>query len=295
MSDTEAPSLERGALLAPGYEVVRLFDRAHNHEVYDVWSRQRRCRCMAKTMSGPPYSGPAVESLVQEGRLLARFTHPHIVRAYETIRDPRPIVILETLTGETLSHALDRLDRLTFADVALLGQQLCAAMAYLHVHDWLHLDLKPSNLVCEEGRVRVLDLSVALRPGSFRVGVGTAGYMSPEQIEGKPLSAAADVWGIGMVMFEAATGSLPFEDPLEDDSDASGEDETDDSYIDEPEPIEGPAPSLGTRRQTPEALIEAVDRCLELDPHRRPTLDDLSASLAGISGVDPKTSGALDL
>ena len=294
MSDSPAPPLEPGSLLAPDYEVVRLFDRGKKHEVYDVWSRQRRCRCIAKTMRGePPYDRSAVRSLLQEGQLLAGFTHPHIVRAYESISDPRPIVILETLMGETLSHALERLDRLDFGDVALLGQQLCAAMAYLHEHDWLHLDLKPSNLVCEGGRVRVLDLSVALRPGSSRVGVGTVGYMSPEQIEGHPLSRAADVWGIGMVMFEAATGSLPFEDP--DDDETSGGEGGDDSYVDEPESIEEPAPSLRTRRRAPLALTEAVDRCLALDPEQRPTLEDLSASLVGLSGVDPKTEGALGL
>lgn len=295
MSESPTPPLEPGSLLAPDYEVVRLFDRGKKHEVYDVWSRQRRCRCIAKTMRGePPYDGSALRSLLQEGRLLAGFTHPHIVRAYETISDPRPIVILETLMGETLSHALERLDRLNLGDIALLGQQLCAAMAYLHEHDWLHLDLKPSNLVCEGGRVRVLDLSVALRPGSSRVGVGTVGYMSPEQIEGDPLSSAADVWGIGMVMFEAATGSLPFEDQ-DDDLEASGEGGGDDSYVDEPESIEEPAPSLGTRRRAPLALTEAVDRCLALDPKQRPTLEDLSASLVSVSGVDPKTEGALGL
>lgn len=295
MRKSMAPALTPGSLLAPGYEVVRLFDRGSRHEVYDVWSLQRRCRCMAKAMRGdPPYDRPSVRSLLQEGQLLGEFTHPHIVRAYESIRDPRPTVILETLSGETLAHAMDRLDRLTFADVVLLGQQLCSAIAYIHEHGWLHLDLKPSNLVCEGGRVRVLDLSVALRPGSSRVGVGTTGYMSPEQIEGDRLSTATDVWGIGMVLYEASTGSLPYDDP-DDDPEAPGGARGSDSYADEPEPIEGPAPSLGTRRPAPQALIEVVDRCLSLNPEERPTVEDLSTALGGVSGVDPKTEGALSL
>lgn len=284
-------TLQPGTLLAAEYEIVRVFDSGSKHEIYDVWSRHRRCRCIAKTMSGdPPYQSSARQSLLREGRLLARFTHPHIVRSYETIHEPRPVVILETLTGETLSYAIDRLERLRVVDIALLGQQLCSATAYLHQHGWLHLDLKPSNIVCESGMAKVLDLSVTRRPGRARPGVGTHGYMSPEQIDGRPLSTAADVWGIGIVMFEAATGLLPFEDPDDDDSEPEG-DETSSSTDLPSEPITEPPPSLATRRRVPRALTEVVDRCLALDPGDRPSLEDLSQALEGVSGIDPKRAG----
>lgn len=294
MIEPAEATLPPGTLLASDYEIVRVFDRGRKHEVYDVWSRQRRCRCIAKTMSGdPPFDGPARQRLLREGRLLARFTHPHIVRSYETIHEPRPIVILETLTGETLAHAMDRLERLRIADVALLGQQLCSAIAYLHEHGWLHLDLKPSNIVSEGGMAKVLDLSVTRRPGRARAGVGTHGYMSPEQIDGRPLAAPADVWGIGIVMFEAATGWLPFEDPEADDS-LSREDATSSSSDLPSAPITEPPPSLATRRRVPRALTEAVDHCLALDPGDRPCLEELSRALEGVSGIDLKTAGTTE-
>lgn len=296
MSELRGATLQPGMLLASDYEVVGLVDSGTKHEIYDVWSRQRRCRCIAKSLTGGPFYGDlARRQLLREGRLLARFTHPHLVRAYENIPEPRPVVILETLTGETLSHAIDRLGRLRIADVVLLGQQLCAVSAYLHEHEWLHLDLKPSNIVCEGAMAKLLDLSIARRPGRARPGIGTDGYMSPEQIEGGLLSAPADVWGIGMVLFEAATGSLPFEDPDADDSE-SPEDNSDDSYAGEPpEAIVEPLPSLASRRRAPRALADAVDQCLALAPSDRPTLEELSEALGLVTGIDPQRAGTADL
>ncbi|MDQ3662697.1 MAG: serine/threonine protein kinase [Actinomycetota bacterium] len=296
MNELPADTLQPGTLLSSDYEVIGLVDRGTKHEVYDVWCRQRRCRCIAKSLSGgPSYGDRARRQLLREGRLLARFTHPHLVRAYETIPKPRPIVILETLTGETLSHAIDRLGRLSIADVVLLGQQLCSVSAYLHEHGWLHLDFKPSNIVCESAMAKVLDLSIARGPGRARPGIGTDGYMSPEQIEGGLLSASSDVWGIGMVLFEAATGSLPLEDPDAEESE-SPEDNSDDSYAAEPPvPIVEPLPSLASRRRTPRALAEAVDQCLALAPCDRPTLEELSEVLALVTGVDPRRAGMAEL
>jgi eukaryotic-like serine/threonine-protein kinase len=295
--DELGPTVQPGELLVSDYEVVRLLDKGPKHEIYDAWSRHRQCRCIAKTMgSGPPWDDHDRRRLLREGRLLARMTHPHIVRAYETIREPRPVIVLETLTGETLKHAINRLDRLRVADVALMGQQLCSAIAYLHEHGWLHLDLKPSNLVREGGIVKVLDLSVMRRPGRARGGLGTDGYMAPEQIVGGKLSSATDVWGIGIVMFEAATGLLPSEDPDAEEHDTSMDDSTGGSYSDAPlEPIVEPLPSLGARRRAPRALTEIVDRCLALDPRERPSVEELRRALQQVTGIDLKHAGAAEL
>ncbi|MDQ4128155.1 MAG: serine/threonine protein kinase, partial [Actinomycetota bacterium] len=147
--------------------------------------------------------------LIREGRLLERLTHPHIVRAYETIEQPHPILILETLTGATLAHLIDNSRRrLPLSDIVHLGLHLCSAIHYLHRRGILNL--KPSNIVSERQLAKVLDLSVARPPGKEVKGVGTANYMSPEQARGDALGPAADVWGIGVVLFEAA-GEEPFD------------------------------------------------------------------------------------
>ncbi|MEU6808740.1 serine/threonine-protein kinase [Streptomyces sp. NPDC046831] len=208
-----APPLAPGTRPVPGYEILAHLTRTGWLDVYDAWSEERDCRCVIKVVRPDRRDERRLrERLLCEGRWLQAFTHPHLVRAYETFTSPEPLVVLETLTGETLSHLLHRLPRRpAAADVALLGVQLCSAMHYLHGQGLLHLDLKPSNVVVDCGRAKVLDLSVARPPGPAPAGVGTVRYLSPEQARGGPLSAAADVWGIGVTLYEAACGEAPFD------------------------------------------------------------------------------------
>jgi serine/threonine protein kinase len=129
-----APPRRRGAQLAPGYEVIEHLSRNNALDVYDVWDRNRYCRCVAKTLR-PDHLGEerVTARLEQEGRLLASFTHPHIVRAYETIHNPQPIVILETLNGETLAAMIGRRTRrLPTVELSLLGLHVGSAVRYMH-------------------------------------------------------------------------------------------------------------------------------------------------------------------
>ena len=160
--------------------------------------------------------------LLREGRLLGKLTHPHIVRLYETLEEPHPILILETLTGETLSYIIDTsYRRLPLSSVVNLGLHLCSAMHYLHAHGILHLDLKPSNIVSERGLAKILDLSIARPPGRGKKGAGTKQYMAPEQVRGERVGPATDVWGIGAVLYEAATDVTPFNAEYETESGAT--------------------------------------------------------------------------
>jgi serine/threonine protein kinase len=264
------PPLEASETIAPGYEVIAHLHRSNNFDVYDAWSEERACRCIAKVPCPDRVEDPtASQRLFREGRLLKKLTHPHIVRAYETIRDPRPTLILETLTGETLEHMIEtRQRRLPLTDIIHLGLHLCSAVHYLHRHDILHLDLKPSNIVSERGLAKLLDLSIARPPGQGQKGMGTLEYMSPEQARGGMLSAAADVWGIGAVLFEAATGEVPF-----------------DTYNDEDryEQLEHRAEPVRWYRRVPAAFNDLVGSCLEPDPALRPTVDEVSKHLTALA------------
>src|SRR5205085_10366478 len=123
--------------------------------------------------------------LIDEGHLLERLTHPHIVRAYETIEEPNPVVILETLGGATLAYLIAaRTRRLPLPDVLFLGVQVCSAVGYLHLQGVLHRDLKPANVVADRGQAKLLDLSLARPPGRVAPGGGTPNFMSPEQVRG---------------------------------------------------------------------------------------------------------------
>ncbi len=122
------------------------------------------------------------------------------------------MVVMETLTGATLSVEIADGPPPEAADVAHLGLQLGSAVAYLHRHGVLHLDLKPSNVIAEAGRAKLIDLSLVRPPGDAPAGIGTWLYLSPEQARGGELGPAADIWGLGAVLFEAASGEGPFDD-----------------------------------------------------------------------------------
>jgi len=205
MSSPLAP----GAVLAPGYRVVGHLSRNAALDVYDLFSDERGCRCVGKVVRPDRHDERARRRLVQEGEILLGATHPHLVRAYELLRDGGPVLILETLSGETLSHLTATSGALAPDDLAELGLQLCSAVGYLHRRGWLHLDLKPDNVIAERGIAKVLDLSLARRPGTVPAGLGTRGYRAPEQERGGDVGPAADVWGIGVVLRRAAAGVLP--------------------------------------------------------------------------------------
>jgi eukaryotic-like serine/threonine-protein kinase len=142
----------------------------------------------------------------REGRLLRRLTHPNIVRVYEVHRD---WMVLETLSGATLA-ALPALER---DDAIEMGRQLCSAVGYLHRTGWLHLDLKPDNLIADGGRLKLIDFSIAQRPGRVAPGTGTRRWMAPEQVRGGRVTTATDVWGIGAVLRAVGLDCEIAEDP----------------------------------------------------------------------------------
>jgi eukaryotic-like serine/threonine-protein kinase len=262
---TGPPALIRGTEVAPGYRVIEHLARGLALDVYDVWSVERDCRCVAKVVR-PDRAGDRGprRRLLAEGRLLLELTHPYIVRAYAVLVAPAPAVILQTLEGETLEHLIARrMRRLPVAELAFLGLHLCSAIHYLHGRGFLHLDLKPSNVVSDAGQAKVIDLSLARRPGPAPAGIGTRQYMAPEQARGDAVTAASDVWGIGAVLFDAATARRPF--PRSPDG----------RYAQ----LERRAESLAAYRRVPPALGELVDACFDPEPAGRPSVRELARLL----------------
>ena len=267
---------------APGYRTIELLRRGRDLDVYDVWSEERACRCVIKALRPDRLDRDgARRRLLEEGRLLRDLTHPHIVRAYEVAEEPVPMVVMETLTGETVGHMIDREAELSVPELAQLGLHLCSAIRYLHGHGILHLDLKPSNVIAECGKAKLIDLSVARPPGPAHAGIGTHYYLSPEQARGGDLGPAADVWGIGVVLFEAATGEPAFDDP-----DADGG-EHDDLDYDESESLDGgdypqltaTALRIDELRPLPRELADLMAACLDPVPEKRPSVGELMRRL----------------
>jgi len=257
----------------PGYRLRRLLHRGHSFDVYDAWSEERACPVVVKR-ARPGATPAAQRRLVREGTLLRRLTHPHLVRAYEVVREPRVSVVLETLPGQTLGHLFHEAGPLPVADVAELGSQLAAVVGYLHRHDLIHADLKPGNATVSDGLVRLIDLSLARAPGLWRSDSGTPGYISPEQARRQRISPATDVWGIGLVLLEAASGDDPF--PVG----TAG-------YDEEHGPLASPEP-LRARRRVPRSFADLVDGMTSFNPADRPSVAEV------LSGLQPFRRTATD-
>jgi eukaryotic-like serine/threonine-protein kinase len=189
------------------------------------------------------------------------------------------VVVMETLGGETLAHLIDRRPQgLPAADVAWLGIQLASALRYLHRRGLLHLDVKPANVVADGGRAKLIDLSLARAPGPVKAGTGTWCYLAPEQARGGDVGPAADVWGLGAVLYEAATGEPAFDDDESWTADSETWDTEDQRTAGFPQ-LAAPAPSAAAHDGLPDGLAGAIDACLAPEPADRPRLDALAERL----------------
>jgi serine/threonine protein kinase len=201
---------------------------------------------------------------------------------------------METLTGSTLDHIVGSGRRLTIGEVAFLGAHLSSALRYLHTQGVLHLDVKPGNIIVGGGRARLIDLSLAQAPGLVPAGRGTPSYLSPEQGVGGLVSAASDVWGLGLTLFVAATGVKPFsrggatsETASSRGSSGPGNDRCRTcgrrmNYLQ----LTNRAPRARSLRRMPRTLSDALDACLEPSPASRPTLAELDQIFNAVAGTD---------
>jgi serine/threonine protein kinase len=248
-----------GAEVLPGYRVEALLARGGRVDTYDVTSLERDCRAVVKVVRADRVGDQHVrEGVLTEGALVTTLAHPHLVRGYEVVIGPRPAVVLETLPGATLAALIDE-HRLGVVDAALLGRQLVAVLDYVHRHGWLHLDVKPDNVVVQEGRAVLIDLGLATRPGRVERGLGTEGYAAPEQDAGGTVSPATDVWGLAATLVECVTGAAP-----------------------------GRTPDL---RRVPARLRPLLADCLRPDPAARPTLDEVRGRLDAVLEVPDRLPG----
>ena len=217
--------------------------------------------------------GRGAERAHREAAAVARLNHPHCARAFSIEQDERNVyLVYEYVPGKTLREALHAYE-LTDADVVEVAAQLLEALAHAHQHGVVHRDVKPTNVLLEESdsvHVRLLDFGLALIDDADSLTAagdvpGTLAYIPPERLDGHEANGAADVWSVGLVLWEGLSGRHPF---------------FTNSPVETAELIAaGPPPLADERPELPGALIAAVESALALDPEERPAPGTLARTL----------------
>jgi serine/threonine protein kinase len=225
----------------------------------------------------------ALEGLAAEARIVQSVSHPVVVRCFETVLSGgRPHLVLEFLEGPRLSTLLRKYGRLALEQLLPLGLELCSALHYLSGREVVHLDVKPRNVIMG-GPPRLIDFSVARSLDAARwitSPVGTDAYMAPEQCDTDRLGApglAADVWGLGVTMYEALARSLPFPRTRED--------------VGAPAAVRFPqihSTPLPLPDDVPVPVSAVILPCLEPRPEDRPTPLEVARALEPLVALLPR-------
>jgi len=220
-----------------------------------------------------PREGKAASRAEREAEAAARLRHPSCQRAYGFGRDSQHVYIAyEYVPGRTFREAL-RSGELDDASAIEACAQVLEGLAHAHARGIVHRDVKPSNILLAEGKsvsVRVLDFGLAQIQQAETLTAqgdvpGTLAYIAPERLAGGLTTEAADVWAVGLMLWEALGGRHPF---------WRG------SLLETARAIESGAPRLeAVRPDLPKSVLAAVNRSLDLDPARRPGAAALAETL----------------
>lgn len=266
----------QGTLLAGRYRLGPLLGNGATSDVRlardERLGREVAVKLLRRT--GPGLDGRREQA---EARLLASLSHPHLVTVYDAHLDgDQPFFVMELVAGQSLDRRLQQ-GPLPIDDVRRIGAQVADALAYVHGRGLVHRDVKPGNILLGadlDGAVdaRLADFGIARLEDGTRLTatgqlLGTAAYLSPEQVRGAAVGPATDVYALGLVLLEALTGQLVFPGRA----------------------VESAVARLHRQPELPAAagpIGEVLERMTALEPDDRPTAEQVAAALAGDDAGD---------
>ncbi|MBV8281804.1 MAG: serine/threonine protein kinase, partial [Candidatus Eremiobacteraeota bacterium] len=269
-------SLAEGTVLADRYRIIERIGSGGMGEVYRGYDHGLERDVAIKVLA--EHSDDVNRRFLAEAQAMARLNHPSIVAVYDVgVEGPVSYIIMEYVRGATIRE-IDR-RTCTIAHAVDLVAQLVRALEFAHEHDVVHRDIKPGNvIVSDDGVVKVTDFGLARRMSD--VGnmsqsseiVGTVAYLPPERFMGKTGGRSSDLYSVGVLLYELATGALPFAESSEDLV------STMIAHVNEV-----PRPPRLLNPKIPAELDRIIARLLESEPQRRFT--DAGALLAALESA----------
>jgi len=267
-----------GFLLSDRYEILSELGAGGMGRVYKALDRELDETVAIKTLLHPSRDSDEEARLLREVQICRRITHANIVRVYDIGRFPGGLfVTMELLRGKTLDSLLEPGRKLQLAQIKGLLMEVLAGLEEAHAQGVVHRDLKPSNILVDGARLKILDFGIArmaeadVKLTQTGTTLGSPLYMSPEQLQGKPLDGRSDLYSVGILAYTLMAGREPFIGrPV--------------SAIFVAHLGEKP-PDLGTLRpDAPEEWLGFVNRLLSKDPEGRfPNATETRQALAALS------------
>jgi serine/threonine protein kinase len=281
VTDT-AWGFDEGEEIAPGLHAAKLLGGGHAHEAYLAWDDRLFALVVVKILRPHVVDDPSArQQIASEARALLALQHPVLPRCFGASADgERPHLVLEFLEGPRLSTLIRKQGSLAMEQALPLAVQLASALHYMAHEGWVHLDVKPKNVVMG-APPQLIDLSIAHRVdevAGITGPIGTDAYMAPEQcgVSGAgAISPATDIWGLGVTVYEGISGRLPYPRGH---AKASGEERF-------PQLVHEPAPMP---KDVPHVLADPISWCLARRPDDRPTAAELAAELEPLVASLPK-------
>ncbi len=276
-------------LLANRYHLDRRIGHGGMAEVWVATDTQLDRRVAVKWLKPNLASDPVVaERFRREAIAVAGLNHPNIVAVHDVFEhDGRQAVVMQLVDGKSLRQLLDGQKRLGPELTIHIGAAVAGALDEAHRKGFVHRDVKPANiLMTSDGRVLLTDFGIAKGLDiadtdltSDNVMMGTAKYLSPEQVRGRKLDGRADLYSLGLVLYECLAGRVPFQ----------GETDADTALA----RLQRDPTDLGRLRPTlPIGLINLIHRTLARNPaHRPPTGADLRTALLAVDTTPPAIDG----
>ncbi|HEY5662458.1 MAG TPA: serine/threonine-protein kinase [Ilumatobacter sp.] len=283
------PPAPAGEALAGRYLLERRIGQGGMAEVWVATDSDLDRKVAVKWLKTNLAGDPVVaERFRREAIAVARLSHPNIVAVHDVVvHEGRQAVVMQLVDGKSLRQLLDSQKRLGPELTIHIGAGIAGALDEAHRAGFVHRDVKPGNiLVTSDGRVLLTDFGIAkgLQPGdedltSDNVMMGTAKYLSPEQVRGRRLDGRADLYSLGLVLYECLAGRVPF----------LGETDADTALA----RLQRDPTDLGHLRPTlPIGLVNLIHKTLARNPAHRPqTGADLRAALLAVDTTPPHIDG----